>query len=119
MEHNFDLFFDTESIYWKKVIAIFNANESHQKKVVRGRHLHHKFPRSFSKKLKEKVDNDKDNLISLLPSDHLLIHYYYWKCAKKGYRASMALAYRYMVRKALKYASDETIERIAKDWSEG
>jgi len=116
MQHNFDLVFDINSSYWQKVLDIFNKNESFPKKVVKGRNLHHRFPKSFSKKLNEAIDNDEDNLISLSEADHFLIHYYYYKCARKGYRASMALAFRMMARKALKYVNDEIIELLAKEY---
>jgi len=116
MEHDFDLFFDTDSIYWKKILGIFETNESYPKKVVKARNLHHKFPRSFSKKLNEEIDNDEDNLISLSEAEHFLVHYYYWKCARKGYKSSMALAFRMMARKAMKYITDEIVELLAKEY---
>lgn len=118
MTHKFEDFFDTESIYWKKVLTIYEASDCYPKIVAKERNLHHKFPRSFSKKLGEEVDNDKDNLVSLSLPDHFLVHYYYWKCAKKGYRGSMALAFRFMAKKAIKYATDSTIEMMASDWAE-
>lgn len=113
MQHNFDLVFDINSSYWQKVLDIFNKNESFPKKVVKGRNLHHKFPKSFSKKLGEDIDNSEDNLVSLSEAEHFLVHYYYWKCARKGYRASMSLAFRLMARKALKYVNDEIVELLS------
>ena len=116
MIHDFSIVFDTESEYWQRVLDIFAKNEKYEKKIVSNRNLHHKFPRSFSKILGEPVDNDKDNLISLTPSDHFLVHYYYYKLAKKGYRASMSLAFRLMARDKMKTISPETAEAIAKDF---
>lgn len=118
MTHDFSLVFDTESPYWQKVLDIFNKNEKYEKKVVSNRNLHHKFPRSFSKKLGEPVDNDKDNLISLSLADHFLVHYYYYLLAKKGYRQAMATAFIFMARKSIKYITPETAEAIAKDFDE-
>ena len=118
MQHNFDEVFDTSSPYWQRVLDIFDKNEKYEKKVVSGRNLHHKFPRSFSKKLGEEVDNDKDNLISLSLADHFLVHYYYYKLAKKGYRQSMATAFILMAKKSIKYMSPDTAEMIAKDYEE-
>lgn len=115
MEHDFNKVFDVESDYWKKVVEIFEANEHFPKKVVENRNLHHKYPRSFSKKHKEPIDNDDDNLISLSISDHFLVHYYYWKCARKGYRTSMAFAFRLMAKKAFTIISDETVLSLARD----
>lgn len=117
MKHNWDDYFDTESEYWKKVEKIYEESEHYPKKVVKYRNLHHKFPRSFSKRDGVDIDNDDDNLVSLSLSDHFLVHYYLWKCAKKGYRNLMALAFNFMRKKAIKYASDETIEELAKDYA--
>lgn len=116
MKHNWENYFDTNSEYWKKVEKIYEENESFPKKVVKDRNLHHKFPRSFSKKDGAEIDNDGDNLVSLSLADHFRVHCYLWKCAKKGYRGMMAKAFVFMRKKMVKYASDETIEQIAKDY---
>ena len=116
MIHNWENYFDISSEYWKKVEKIYEENESFPKKVVKDRNLHHKFPRSFSKKDGTEIDNDEDNLVSLSLADHFRVHYYLWKCAKKGYRSMMAKAFTLMRKKAVVYASDETIEQIAKDY---
>ena len=118
MNHDFNLVFETDNEYWKRVLDIFERNEQYPKKRVKGRNLHHKFPKSFSKKLGEEVDNDKDNLISLSLADHFLVHYYYYKLAKKGYRQSMATAFTFMAKKSIKYMSPDTAEMIAKDYEE-
>ena len=118
MEHNWENYFDISSEYWKKVEKIYEENESFSKKVVKERNLHHKFPRSFSKKDGVNVDNDEDNLVSLSLADHFRVHYYLWKCAKKGYRGMMARAFTLMRKKAVVYATDETIEQIARDYEE-
>ena len=116
MIHNWENYFDISSEYWKKAERIYEENESFPKKVVKDRNLHHKFPRSFSKKDGGDVDNDEDNLVSLSLADHFRVHYYLWKCAKKGYRGMMAKAFVFMRKKMVVYASDETIEQIAKDY---
>lgn len=118
MQHDFSIVFDTDNEYWQRVLDIFAANESYPKKIVSNRNLHHKFPKSFSKILGEPVDNDKDNLISLSLADHFLVHYYYYLLARKGYRRSMATAFRLMARKGLKYMTPETAEAMAKDYAE-
>ena len=118
MIHNWENYFDISSEYWKKVERIYEENESFPKKVVKERNLHHKFPRSFSKKDGVDVDNDEDNLVSLSLADHFRVHYYLWKCAKKGYRGMMAKAFVFMRKKMVVYASDETIEQLAKDYEE-
>lgn len=118
MIHNWENYFDISSEYWKKVEKIYEENESFPKKVVKERNLHHKFPRSFSKKDDAEIDNDDDNLVSLSLADHFRVHYYLWKCSKKGYRGMMAKAFVFMRKKMVVYASDETIEQIAKDYEE-
>lgn len=118
MKHNWENYFDISSEYWKKVEKIYEENESFPKKVVKERNLHHKFPRSFSKKDGAGVDNDEDNLVSLSLADHFRVHYYLWKSAKKGYRSMMARAFTLMRKKAVVYATDETIEQIARDYEE-
>ena len=116
MIHNWENYFDISSEYWLKVEKIYEENESFPKKVVKDRNLHHKFPRSFSKKDGAGVDNDEDNLVSLSLADHFRVHYYLWKSAKKGYRGMMARAFTLMRKKAVVYATDETIEQIARDY---
>ena len=116
MIHNWENYFGTSSEYWKKVEKIYEENESFPKKVVKDRNLHHKFPRSFSKKDGVDIDNDEDNLVSLSLADHFRVHYYLWKCSKKGYRGMMAKAFVFMRKKMVAYASDETIEQLAKDY---
>lgn len=118
MTHDFSEVFDTDNELWQRVLEIYSRNEKYEKKIVSNRNLHHKFPRSFSKKLGEPVDNDKDNLISLSLSDHFLVHYYYYKLAKKGFRQSMATAFTFMAKKSIKYMSPETAEMIANDYEE-
>ena len=118
MEHDFSLVFETENPLWQRVLTIFEKNEKYEKKVVKNRNLHHKWPRSFSKMLGENVDNDKDNLISLSLADHFLVHYYYYLLAKKGFRQRMAVAFTFMAKKSLKYITPETAESIAEDYAE-
>lgn len=118
MEHTWSNYFDTSSEYWLKVEKIYEENESFPKKVVKDRNLHHKFPRSFSKKDGAEIDNDEDNLVSLSLADHFRVHYYLWKCSKKGYRGMMAKAFVFMRKKVVVYASDDTIEQLAKDYEE-
>lgn len=118
MIHDFSIVFDTESEYWQRVLDIFAANETYPKKKTKGRELHHKFPRSFSKKLGEDVDNTEENLISLSPADHFRVHYYYYLLANKGYRQPMALAFQLMVRSPSKQISPATMEEMAFDYEE-
>lgn len=116
MEHNWEKYFDTESDYWKRVQVIYEENEHYPKVVVSDRNLHHKFLRAFSKKEKTDVDNEPENLVSLSIPDHLRVHYYLFKCTKKGYRQITGFPVRLMLRKAMGSISDETLEMIANDY---
>lgn len=118
MQHDYSQFFNTDDPLWQRVVEIFENNEKFPKKIVKGRNLHHKFPKSFSKILGEDIDNDKDNLISLSLSDHFLVHYYYYLLAKTGFKQPMATAFTFMARKTIKYITPETVEMVAKDYAE-
>lgn len=115
MEHHFEEVFDTTNPLWDQLQALYKKNDKYPKKTVNNRELHHKFPRSFSKKLNEPVDNDKDNLVSLTPGDHLIAHWITWKIAKTGFRQSMAYAFQLMYKKSISKVSFETACSIAKD----
>jgi len=118
MVHDFSLVFDTENPLWNNVLEIFERNESYAKKRVRGRALHHKYPRAFSRMLNESEDNDEDNLISLSFQDHFMIHYYYYTLAKEKFKSRMALAFKLMtdteVGSIKEITSVEIAEKVAK-----
>lgn len=116
MEHKWENYFDTGSEYWEKVQKIYKDNDNYPKVVVKNRNLHHKFPRSFSKKEGTKIDNDKDNLVSLDLADHYLVHYYLWKCTKTGYRRQTATAFRFMNKTMQKYINDDIVEALAQEY---
>lgn len=116
MQHDWNKYFDTESKYWKKIQKIYDDNEKYPKEIVSGRNLHHKFLRSFSKKENEPIDNDLDNLVSLDLADHYLVHYYLWKCTRKGWRTFTARAFTMMNKTAQKYITDETVELLAQEY---
>lgn len=117
MEHCWEKYFDTDTEYWDKIQKIYNDNEEYPKVVVSGRNLHHKFLRSFSRLEKTEIDNDEDNLVSLSEGDHFLVHYYLWKCTKKGFRRQTGFPVRFMYKKAAKYLTDDIAEMIAKEWT--
>lgn len=116
MKHNWDLYFDTSSEYWGKIQKIYEENDHFPKKIVKGRNLHHKFMKSFSRLEKSKIDNDSDNLVSLSLPDHLRVHFYLYKCTKTGFRNRTAQPVRFMLKKALSHVTEETIEQIIEDW---
>lgn len=116
MQHDWGKYFDTESDYWEKVQKIYEENDNYEKVVVKDRELHHKFLRSLSKKEGVDVDNDPDNLVSLSLPDHLRVHYYLYKCTKKGFRNITGFPVRFMLKKAIGSISDETFEMVARDY---
>ena len=121
MVHDFSLVFDTENPLWNNVLEIFKRNESYPKKWVKGRSLHHKFPRAISNYLNECEDNDKDNLVSLSHQDHFMIHYYYYKLGLGECKKRMALAFRYMAnfyQKELEEITPEIAQIISDEYSE-
>ena len=112
MDHDFGKYFDTTSEYWQLLQELYKANKHHAKKIVKGRNLHHIFPRSFSKLEKKPVDNDKDNLISLSILDHFKAHYFIHMCTKKGYRRHTALPFFYMLKKSITKLSKNKLHKI-------
>ena len=95
-------YLDKSSIFYEKLIKIYTENDSIPKKVIVGRNLHHKKLRSWSRLDKEQVDNTLENLVSLSFPDHILAHYYIYKCAKKPYLASAARAWWFMSKNLLR-----------------
>ena len=121
MVHDFSLVFDTENPLWNNVLEIFERNENYPKTWVKGRSLHHKFPRAISKYLNENEDNDKDNLVSLSHQDHFMIHYYYYKLGLGECKKRMALAFRYMAnfyQKEIDEITPEIAQIISDEYSE-
>lgn len=118
MQHDWNKYFDTNTIYWQKIQKIYDENDDFPKVIVSGRNLHHKFMRSFSRLEGTKVDNDKENLVSLSLPDHLRVHFYLWKCTKTGFKNRTSPPVRFMLKKALGKITEETIESIISDWDE-
>lgn len=118
MQHDWGKYFDTESDYWEKVQKIYKENDNFPRVVVKGRNLHHKFLRAFSKLEGTEIDNDKENLVSLSEGDHFLVHYYLWKCCiAVHYKRIVSNAFKWMAKKSLKYVTDEAVELLAKSWT--
>ena len=118
MQHNWEKYFDTTSEYWQKIQKIYEDNDHYPKTIVKGRNLHHKFLRSFSKLEGTEIDNDKENLVSLSEGDHFLVHYYMWKCCfAVHFKRCCSNAFKWMVKKSLKYITDDAVEELAKSWT--
>lgn len=110
-------YMDVDSPFYQKLVGLYDTNELYPKKVVQGRNLHHKKLRSWSKRDKEEVDNSNENLVSLSNADHILAHYYIWKCAKTPYKASAALAWWFMSKVLLRWGLDSnTVEEMVQNY---
>lgn len=116
--HNWEKYFDTSSNYWTKLQELYKANDKYPKVIVRGRELHHKFLRCFSRLEGTEVDNDKENLVSLSCGEHFLAHYYLWKCTNTGYRRYTSRPIVCMYKRSLKYITDEIAELVASEWKQ-
>lgn len=112
-------YMDENSPFYSKLIELYNKNESYPKKVVAGRNLHHKKLRSWSKRDKEEIDNSDENLVSLSAADHILAHYYIWKCAVTPYKASAANSWFFMSKTLVRYGINEnTIEELVDNYQQ-
>lgn len=116
--HNWEKYFDTSLNYWTKLQELYKVNDKYPKIIVKGRELHHKFLRCFSRLEGTEIDNDKENLVSLSCGEHFLAHYYLWKCTNIGYRRYTSRPVVCMYKKSLKYITDEIAELIASEWKQ-
>ena len=118
MTHNWEKYFDTSSNYWTKLQELYKVNDKYPKIIVKGRELHHKFLRCFSRLEGTEIDNDKENLVSLSCGEHFLAHWLLWKCTNTGYRRYTSRPVIFMYKKSLKYITDEIAELVASGWKQ-
>lgn len=112
-------YLDENSIYYEKLMKLYKDNEDFPKKVIVGRNLHHKKLRAWSKLDKEDVDNSNENLVSLSNADHILAHYYIWKCAITPYKRAAAQAWYFMNKILQRYGiSDDVVESMIDNYKE-
>jgi hypothetical protein len=117
MTHNWEKYFDTSSNYWTKLQELYKVNDKYPKIIVKGRELHHKFLRCFSRLEGTEIDNDKENLVSLSCGEHFLAHWLLWKCSNTGWKRYTSRACHFMFKKSLKFLTYESAAAIAKDWN--
>lgn len=84
--------FETSSEYFLKMMQIIQKNSKYPKIISKGRELHHIIERNFSKLKKKDIDNREDNLVSLTKNEHVLVHFYAWKCVKQEFKRGAARA---------------------------
>lgn len=112
-------YMDKDNPLYQKLMELYDINDGYPKNVVQGRNLHHKKLRSWSKRDKEEVDNSNENLVSLSNADHILAHYYIWKCSKTPYKASAAIAWWFMSKTLLKWGLDDsTVEEMVHNYQQ-
>lgn len=99
--------FNTDSIYFQKMLDIFKEEQFPPY------NKHHIVPRSYFRKKGRKIIS-KDNLINLSIKNHLLVHYYAWKCANPIIKKEMAAATKWIFSKNI---SDKNILIEAEEFS--
>ena len=111
-ENQLDAIFDTSSDAFKKMMAIISTAKE-CKLDPEGNHRHHIVPRSYFNKFGKEVDNSENNLVTLTPAEHFIVHYYAWKAARKVMKTSMAYAFRLMYRLAGKTIEEQHLVAIS------
>jgi len=89
---NLAIFIDNE--YLDKYIQLIN---NHSKSYIKFKtQKHHIIPRAYFKHNNYKLDNSKNNLVCLTYKDHILAHYYLYKCSKGWFNDCMLRALTYL-----------------------
>lgn len=99
--------FDIGSEYFKKMINIFSQEK------VGDLYIHHIVPRCFFKRKKIECDNSEDNLIPLTYKQHILVHFYAYKCSREIIKEDMLNA----IQLLLNSRDIEIAEEQIKDFS--
>lgn len=86
------IFIDNE--YLDKYIYLINNYNKQYTKFETQRH--HIIPRAYFKHNKIKLDNSKANIVCLTYKDHILAHYYLYKCSKDWFNQCMLRALTYL-----------------------
>ena len=107
-----ECFDNSTASYFKLIDLLLSAIEREIKKES-GYELHHIIPRSFFKHKGLKVDDTKNNLIKLTPSEHYMAHYYMSKCANKIIKHSMVYALHLMTMTATMRKCDFSAEQLS------
>ena len=84
--------FNTESDFFKKMMDIIHNNEQYAKVKQSERELHHIIPQCYYRYNNITINNTEENLVSLKPFDHFLVHYYAMKCSKDFIKDKMIMA---------------------------
>lgn len=80
---------------------------------------HHIIPKSYFKKIGKEVDNSSENIVNLYHYQHILAHWYLFKCAKEDYFIySNSYALLYMLRIHELPTEEEAIITLAVNYGE-
>lgn len=104
-----DIFIENE--YFDKYIDLVKSNENTTVQKYKTQR-HHIIPRAYYKHLHIDVDHSSDNTVNLVFRDHILAHYFMYKCAKVNWfiRASLCA-----IRRMLHVSSDTVIQTLESD----
>ena len=80
-----------ENEYFDKYIDLVSKNKYTIKQKFKTQQ-HHIIPKAYFKRNNLKIDNSEENLVNLLYKDHVLAHYYLYKCVKDSYKKSQGEA---------------------------
>ena len=65
--------------YYNKYLTLIYSNNIHESSII---NKHHIIPRCYYKHYNLAVDNSSNNVVKLSIPDHILAHYYLYKCSK-------------------------------------
>lgn len=100
---------NSDSIYYKLLVELYDKNDCLPKTRQAGRDLHHKVPKFYFKMNNLNIDNSNFNLVSLTKADHFLAHYYLWRGANEKYYKKCAAPMNFMLRFVTKGLSSSNI----------
>lgn len=100
---------NSDSIYYKLLVELYDKNDYLPKTKQVGRELHHKIPKFYFKMNNLNIDNSNFNLVSLTKADHFLAHYYLWRGANEKYYKKCAAPMNFMLRFVTKGLSSSNI----------
>ena len=97
---------DTKNQFFIKYKELIENNLNNPKEKHKTQ-SHHIIPRSYYKQENLPLDNSKKNLVNLKYADHILAHWYLYKCANKDYFQYSNLYALFYMLNTLKIPEDE------------
>ena len=104
--------------YLDKYVELIESNLSRKREKYKTQ-LHHIIPKSYFRNLSVEVDNSKSNIVNLLHKDHVLAHYYLFKCSIEDNQVySNSYAIFYMLNAHLVPETDEEMIQASINYGE-